>query len=184
MPRACRTCGRVVAEAAYCPFCAEPTIEHVPVHRNRSDARTIRTLLERRRTVTAGMCVFSFLIAFGGMFLAILLNARPAPFIVVFISFALFPIAILYGTPFPFRCSRCGNNIELNAIDQNNRYCPHCGVDLAVENAPESHEPAVCLKKEWGQREIKNTDIQLSSGIRKGDTDLQLPPGKRAKGTA
>ena len=30
MRRACTACGRVVAEAAYCPFCLQPTIEYVP----------------------------------------------------------------------------------------------------------------------------------------------------------
>src|SRR5690348_9731410 len=31
MPRACTRCGRVVAEATYCPFCFAPTLEYIPL---------------------------------------------------------------------------------------------------------------------------------------------------------
>lgn len=30
MSRACTECGRVVAEAAYCPFCSALTLEYIP----------------------------------------------------------------------------------------------------------------------------------------------------------
>jgi hypothetical protein len=72
----------------------------------------------------------------------------------------------------------------LGQFDRDIRYYPFRGVDLDIEIDRKSHEPTEFLKKEWGQRESKNTDIQLPSGVRKADTDLQLPPGKRAKGTA
>jgi DNA-directed RNA polymerase subunit RPC12/RpoP len=105
---------------------------------------------------------------------------------VIFFFSAFFLIGVLYGSPFPFQCSRCGKNFDLNAIDQNISYCPYCGVDLNVLIDPKSYEPTEFLKKEWGQRgsEIKNTDIQLPSRNPKGNAGIQLSPGKEEKGTA
>jgi hypothetical protein len=109
-----------------------------------------------------------------------------APFFVValFLFFVVGVITVAYGRFYAFPCPRCEKNINLNAIGQNVRYCPFCGMGLDVAIDPESHEPTESLKKEWGQRglEIKNTDIQLPPGKQKGDADIQLPPGKEEKG--
>jgi hypothetical protein len=179
-----------VAGAAYCPFCAELTVEHVPVHGNRSDAITIRKLFNRKKqqseiVVLISLC--SLPMAFLGWCLAMdgFLQVSPAYPVALFGAGIL--ITVLYARKFVIRCPRCEKKLDhLISIDQNIRYCPFCGLDFDVEIDPESHEPAEFLKKGWGQRglEIKSTDIQLPSRIQKANADIQLPPGKEEKRTA
>jgi hypothetical protein len=188
MPRACKACGRVVAEAAYCPFCSQPTIEHIPAHSSQNDAMTIRERFERKKPSDTGGFDGSSLIASGGLILVALVSRSPAFIVLAIFAFIVIQIVAFIVIPIVREetvakcCPRCVAN--LGQFNQNIRYCPFCGVDLNVEINRKSHEPTEFLKKEWKQREIKNTDIQLPSGIRKVDTDLQLPPGKRVKGTA
>lgn len=194
MPRACRICSRVVAEAAFCPFCSEPTVEHIPIRRNRSDAMTIRRQFEQRSSWIAFVTFFSCL----GPSVAIGLTAFSqfitqaysfmAPFflLAMLLFLVVGMITIVYGRTYAFPCPRCQKNINLNQIGRNVRYCPFCGLDLDVEIDPDSDEPTGFLKEEWRQQglEIKKTAIQLSPGMQKGNTAIQLPPGKEEKGTA
>ena len=188
MPRVCQTCGREVAEAAYCPFCSQPTIESFLARLGQRDALTIRKLFNRRKQWILIVCVGCFLIAFpvGGLLKAIMPNVSLAYFAPFFAGFA---ITVVYARFFAFRCPRCGNNWgvfasgnNVGAIDRNIRYCPFCSVDIDAEIDPVSYKPTAFLK-EWGQRgiESKNTDIQLPPGEQKANTDIQLPPGKADK---
>lgn len=187
MPRACKTCGRVVAEATYCPFCSEPTIEYVPVRRNRRDAMTIRREFEQRKGWIAIVSLISYFTPLGIVFFQILFGIDQfypilSPFIVIalisFFTLALY--IVLYERSYAFPCPRCAKNIDLKAIGKNVRYCPFCGMDLDVEIDPESDEPTGLLKEEWNQQgfEIKKTAIQLSPAMQKGNTAIQLPAGK------
>ncbi len=189
MPRACTKCVRVVAEAAYCPFCSSPTIEYIPVPVKRSDARTIRTLFEQRNRWITTVSSISFLVIQAGWFTFLIISqevGRAYPFFIPFIVAAMFifcvaaVITLVYGRSYAFPCPRCEKNIDLPAIRGNVRYCPFCGIDLDIEIDPETHEPKQFLNKEWRQREleIKNTDIQLPPGNQKANTGIQLPHGK------
>lgn len=187
MPRACTKCGRVVAEAAYCPFCSEPTIVYVPapVQRNEgSEVRTILTEFQRKK---------ARLIAFVGMILwPTILVGRAltpyAPIVVLVVSLvigAVYCLALLCALSSTCPCPRCQENLA-HLTGQNVRYCPCCGADLAVEIYPKSNELTEFLNKLSGQPgvEITSTDIQIPPGKPAANTDIQIPPGKVEKGTA
>lgn len=200
MPRVCKTCGREAADAAYCPFCSEstiehvpyaPTIEHVPARLSRSDALTIRTLFERRKRWITAASLGCMLMAMGGSLLASFLNISPA--YAFFPLLAVFLITLMFAQSFAFHCPLCDKNLgqfamqsNFSGTHQSIRYCPFCGVSLDVEIDPESHKPMELLKEKWEQRalEIKNMDIQLPPGEQKANTDIQLPPGKEDNGAA
>jgi predicted RNA-binding Zn-ribbon protein involved in translation (DUF1610 family) len=114
MPRVCKTCGREVAEAAYCPFCSQPTIEHVPVRLNRSYAVTLRTLVERKKRQATIISFCGVLVALGGAllgtFLYILLNISLGYFWIPYFAFVVIT-TILYGRSFTFRCPRCDKDL-------------------------------------------------------------------------
>jgi hypothetical protein len=103
--------------------------------------------------------------------------------VALFFLFVIGIITAVYGRIYAFLCPRCKKTIDLNAIGQNVRYCPSCGMDLDVEIDPESHEPTELLKREWGQRglEVKNTDIQLPPRKQKGNANIRFPSGKEGK---
>jgi hypothetical protein len=206
MPRVCKTCGRVVAEAAYCPFCSEatiehvplcsePTIEHVPASFKRSYAETLRTLVERKKRSDTGFASVCFLSALGGVLLVALLhiylNISMAFLCIAYI--AAFLIPAIFAPSFIFRCPRCDKDLVPFAMQgnfvgtgQNLRFCPFCGLDLDEKIDPRSHEPSEFLgrESEQGEFEIKNTAIQLPHGKQTASTDIQLSPGKEGKGTA
>jgi endogenous inhibitor of DNA gyrase (YacG/DUF329 family) len=186
MHRECIKCGRVVAEARYCPFCSEPTIEHFPARLSQRDAMTIRELFEwKQRSITGfvGVVVLIMLIAVGGWaLLASFLNVTSA-FVGLFaavLSLTFILIGRFYERLFAFRCPRCEQKIDhLITRDQNIRYCPFCSVDLNVEIIRKSLGSTEFLNKEGGQcgLEIKNTDIQLPPRKQKANADLRLPHG-------
>jgi|SRR5579884_2860921 len=180
MPRACTKCGRVVAEAAYCPFCSEPTIEHIPVPEKRSDIRTILTVFAEKNPWLEYVAIISMLIAFPGALAIAFVSSIGIACFVFFGAVLLF--TMLYAHLPSLRCPRCEKNLA-HQTGQNIRYCPYCGVDLAVEIYPKSQEVTEFLKKVSGQPgvEIKNTDIQLPPRNRKGNTDIQLPLGNEEK---
>lgn len=179
MPRACRTCSRVVAEAAYCPFCSAPTSEYVPVPVQRSEGHEVRTLLTefQRRNNWIGLVAIIFgLIVFLGGVLATGFLPRIG-IAVLFVAIEL--LFVLYVWSLSLRCPRCEKDL-LPLIRQNIRYCPFCAADLAVEVYPKRQEVTEFLKRISGQdgSEIKNTDIQLPPRKQMGNADIQLPPGK------
>src|SRR5262249_3032435 len=143
MPRACRACGRVVAEAAYCPFCSQPTIEHIPVPVQRSEGSEVRTILtefaQRNRWI-ADVVIISWLVFFPGVILAmVFLSSVSIACFVLFGAVLLLLLTILYAHSLSLRCPRCEKDLR-PLLDQNIRYCPFCGADLAVEIYPKSHE--------------------------------------------
>lgn len=187
MPRVCETCGRGVAEAAYCPFCSGPTIDYVPVPVNRSEGSEIRTILTefQRRNNRRMEFVTSIIVPITLVGLA--LNAfAPIIGLALFVLVgAVYSLTVFYGLLPACPCPRCEKKLA-HLRGQNIRYCPYCGVDLAVEIYPKSHELTEFLKQVSGQpgSEIKNTDIQFPSEKERANTDIQLPPGKAEKGSA
>jgi hypothetical protein len=108
MPRACTKCGRVVAEAAYCPFCSEPTIEYVPVPVHRSEGSEVRTIFtefaDKNRWI-AYVVIISLLIAWLG-FIAV--RFMPCVGSACFVLFgAVFWLTMLYAKSNSLRCPRC-----------------------------------------------------------------------------
>jgi ribosomal protein L37AE/L43A len=191
MPRVCRTCGRVVAEAAYCPFCSQPTIEFVPAPIHRSEVSEVRTLLtEFQRRNSRWMFVASITATIVGAFAAfspIWVSGAFAPIIglagFVLIGAGLFIILYVLLSACP--CPRCEKNLA-HLTGQNIRYCPFCGADLAVEIYPKSQELKEFLERISGQGEleIKNTGTQLLPREQKANPDIQLPSGNEEKGAA
>lgn len=186
MPRVCTECSRLVAEAAYCPFCSEPTIEYVPVPVHRSEGSAVRTVLtefQQRNNRWIGFVVLiSWLMAFPVGFLAI--RFWPCIGIACVVLFgAVCLLTLHYARSLSLRCPRCEKDLA-HLAGQNIRYCPFCGVDLAVEIYPKSHELTEFLERISGHGgpENKNTDIQLPPGRQEANTDVQLPPGKEEKG--
>jgi ribosomal protein L37AE/L43A len=185
MPRVCKTCGRKVAEAAYCPFCSEPTIEYVPVPVHRSEGSEVRTLLTefQRRNNRRMEFVTSIIVPLTLVGLA-LKDFVPIVSLAFFVLVgAVYSLTLFYGLLSACPCPRCEKNLA-HLRGQNIRYCPYCGVDLAVEIYPKSQEVTEVLKKVSGQpgSEIKNTNIQLSPEQQRASTDIQLLPGKAEKG--
>ena len=187
MPRACTKCGRLVAEAAYCPFCSEPTIEHVPVpvHRSEgSEVRTILTVSTEKNPWVEYIVIISIPMAFAGASLAMIFV--PCIGIACFVLFgAVFFLMIHCAGSSTLHCPRCEKNLA-HLTGQNVRYCPFCGADLAVEIYPKSDELTEFFNKISGQPgvEIKSTDIQIPPGKPTANTDIQIPPGKVEKETA
>lgn len=191
MPRVCTKCDRVVAEAAYCPFCSEPTIEYVPVPVHRSEGSEVRTIItEFQRRNNRWMALIPIIIA-PVWALSALVRIRAlggfapilGPACFVMLGAVLFILLSVWLSACP--CPRCEKNLP-HLTGRNIRYCPFCGVDLAIEIYPESHEVKKLLASISGQSEpeIEAMNVQLPPGKERANTDIQLPFGKEDKGTA
>lgn len=180
MPRVCTKCSRLVAEAAYCPFCSEPTIEHNPVPVNRSEGSEVRTILtgfaEKNRWIPVVLTISWLMVSTGGV---LAVKFVPCIGIACFVLFgAVLLLTIRYAQSLFLRCPRCEKNLA-HLTGQNIRYCPFCGADLAVEIYPQRHELTEFLKKVSGKPglEITNTDIQRPPGKQRENTSI-LREGK------
>jgi hypothetical protein len=155
----------VVAEAAHCPSCCEPTVEHIPVRLSQNDAMTFRELFERKKRLDTGVGLCTILIGYGGITWVVLLNIS----LKVRLTYLVIPIIAVFAILFihellsAIRCPRC--EAKLHQFDQNICYCPFCSVDIELEIVRKSLKRTEFLKEECDQRglEVNKQAIQVPS---------------------